>query len=62
MITNIITSLNLAPFIMNSGCTDGSKIEVTALTTPEQHKRILDVKTRGTKRVKLEIPVEKVVI
>ncbi|KAI7902355.1 uncharacterized protein BX663DRAFT_486674 [Cokeromyces recurvatus] len=38
------------------------KIEVTALTTPAQHKRILDVKTRGTKRVKLDIPVKKAVI
>lgn len=62
MITNVIASLNLAPFILNSDCTDGSSVEVTALTTPSQHKRILDVKTRGTKRVKLDIPVEKVAI
>ncbi|KAG2233959.1 hypothetical protein INT48_009772 [Thamnidium elegans] len=62
MITNIITSLNLAPFIINSDCIDNSKLEVTTLTTPSQHKLILDVKTRGIKRVKLDTPVENAVI
>lgn len=58
MIKSVITSLNLAPFTINSDCTDNSKHEVIALTTPPHHKRMLDVNARGIKRVKLNTSVE----